>query len=156
MQAFVGVGANLGAARDTVLAAIDTLDRLPGTVVDARSRLYRSAPLEASGPEFVNAVVRLCTELEAAELLQALLGIERRHGRQRPHRNSPRTLDLDLLLYGEQRIDTPALTVPHPRLHERAFVLWPLADIDATLTIPGRGTVRELLARVQDQACVPL
>lgn len=129
VTAYVALGANLGDAADTVRGAMAALDRLPGTRVMKRSGLYRSAPHEASGPDFVNAVVALETDLSAPALLQALQQLETQAGRERPYRNAPRTLDLDLLLYGNSRIDSPALTVPHPRMDERAFVLLPLAEI---------------------------
>jgi 2-amino-4-hydroxy-6-hydroxymethyldihydropteridine diphosphokinase len=127
--ACVGLGANLGDARTAVLAAMDRLDRLPGTAVVKRSALYRSAPVDATGPDFINAVVQLQTGLTAPELLRGLQSIEADAGRERPWPNAPRTLDLDLLLYGGARIASPDLTVPHPRMRERAFVLLPLAEI---------------------------
>ncbi|MFO1279768.1 MAG: 2-amino-4-hydroxy-6-hydroxymethyldihydropteridine diphosphokinase [Burkholderiaceae bacterium] len=127
--AYVGLGANLGPARQHVTNALQSLDGLPGTRLLRRSSLYRSAPLEASGPDFINAVAALQTRLSAPELLVALQGLENAAGRSRPYPNAPRTLDLDLLLYGDARMDSPVLTVPHPRLAERAFVLLPLAEI---------------------------
>jgi 2-amino-4-hydroxy-6-hydroxymethyldihydropteridine diphosphokinase len=133
---FVGLGANLGDALATVCAAIDALDQLPGTRVVARSGMWRSAPVHASGPPFVNAVVELRSQTQPEALLAALLAIEARFGRQRPYPNAPRTLDLDLLFYGERRIDSPALTLPHPRAHLRAFVQAPLADIAPELALP--------------------
>ena len=127
--AYVGLGANLGPARQHVTNALQSLDGLPGTRLLRRSSLYRSAPLEASGPDFINAVAALQTRLSAPELLVALQGLENAAGRSRPYPNAPRTLDLDLLLYGTQHIATPDLTVPHPRMFERAFVLQPLAEL---------------------------
>lgn len=127
--AYVGLGANLGDAAAAVRQAIDALNELPQTRVTARSSLYRSAPVDASGPDFINAVACIETALTAPDLLRELQRIEKAAGRERPYRNAPRTLDLDLLLYGAARIDSPALTVPHPRLKERAFVLLPLAEI---------------------------
>jgi 2-amino-4-hydroxy-6-hydroxymethyldihydropteridine diphosphokinase len=137
-RVFVGLGANLGDAAATVLAAFDALSELPDTTCVARSSLYRTAPIDAQGADYINAVAQLQTELSPAALLEQLQAIEERFGRERPYRNAPRTLDLDLLLYGQRRIDTPRLTVPHPRLHERAFVLAPLAEIapDLALAIP--------------------
>jgi 2-amino-4-hydroxy-6-hydroxymethyldihydropteridine diphosphokinase len=129
VAAYVALGSNLGDARQAVLAAMDRLDALTGSKVVARSSLYRTAPVGATGPDFINAVVRLDTHLAAIELLEALLGVEQEAGRERPWPNAPRTLDLDLLLYGDARIDTSRLTVPHPRMSERAFVLVPLAEI---------------------------
>lgn len=128
-RAFVAIGANLGDARDTVLRAMDDLDRLPQTRVGARSSLYRSAPVDAVGPDFVNAVVELQTELDPHALLAELQRLETGAGRERPYRNAPRTLDLDLLRHGDAVLDTPRLSLPHPRMAERAFVLLPLAEI---------------------------
>ena len=127
--AFVGLGANLGDPAAAVRTAMDRLDSVPGTSVVRRSGLYRSAPVGATGPDFVNAVVQLRTGLSAPELLQALQSIEADAGRERPWPNAPRTLDLDLLLYGQARITSDRLTVPHPRMWQRAFVLLPLAEI---------------------------
>jgi 2-amino-4-hydroxy-6-hydroxymethyldihydropteridine diphosphokinase len=133
-RVFVGLGANLGEADATVRAAMEALTALPGTQCIARSSLYRSAPVDADGPDYVNAVVELRTTQAPLELLRSLQAIEARFGRERPYRNAPRTLDLDLLLYGERRIDTPDLVVPHPRWRERAFVLVPLAEIAPEVT----------------------
>ncbi|MBE2264146.1 MAG: 2-amino-4-hydroxy-6-hydroxymethyldihydropteridine diphosphokinase [Burkholderiaceae bacterium] len=127
--AFVGLGANLGDAAQAVRDAIEAVGRLPLTRVTSRSSLYRSAPHETDGPDYINAVVALQTGLNAPELLAGLQGLERDAGRQRPYRYAPRTLDLDLLLYGTGQIHSPRLTVPHPRMAERAFVLAPLAEI---------------------------
>ncbi|KQV78764.1 2-amino-4-hydroxy-6-hydroxymethyldihydropteridine diphosphokinase [Rhizobacter sp. Root1221] len=151
VTAYVGLGANLGQAAAALEAAVDALARLPGTHLAARSPVYRTAPVDATGPDFLNAVVALDTDLPPGELLAALHALEQAHGRERSHRNAPRTLDLDLLLHGPAQIDTPELTVPHPRLHERAFVLVPLADIAPHLEVPGRGAVRTLLAGVAHQ-----
>jgi len=128
-SAFVAIGANLGDARETVRRAMDDLDRLPRTRVSARSSLYRSAPVDAGGPDFVNAVVALQTELDPHALLAELQRLEAGAGRERPYRNAPRTLDLDLLRHGDAVLDTPQLSLPHPRMAERAFVLLPLAEI---------------------------
>jgi 2-amino-4-hydroxy-6-hydroxymethyldihydropteridine diphosphokinase len=135
-RVFVGLGANLGDAVTTVRAAFDALDQLPGTRCVARSSLYRSAPVDGDGPDYINAVAELRTQQPPAALLESLQAIEQRFGRERPYRNAPRTLDLDLLLYGQRRIDTPTLVVPHPRLAERAFVLLPLAEIAPDLALP--------------------
>lgn len=143
--AYVGLGANLGNAAQAVTDAIAALVGLPGTRVLLRSSLYRSAPHEATGPDYVNAVVALDTHLTAPELLAELQGLERAAGRQRPYHHAPRTLDLDLLTFGEGRIDSPRLSVPHPRMGERAFVLVPLAEIAPGLV------GNEQLARVQGQ-----
>jgi 2-amino-4-hydroxy-6-hydroxymethyldihydropteridine diphosphokinase len=128
-RVFVGLGANLGEAAPTVRAAMEALAALPGTQCIARSSLYRSAPVDADGPDYVNAVVELRTGQAPLDLLRSLQAIEARFGRERPYHHAPRTLDLDLLLYGERRIDMPELAVPHPRWRERAFVLVPLAEI---------------------------
>jgi len=149
--AYVGLGANLGDPRATLAAAFAALAALPATRLRRRSSLYRSAPIDSSGPDYLNAVAELETELGAAELLVSLQAIEAAHGRARPYRNAPRTLDLDLLLHGATLLATPTLQLPHPRLHERAFVLQPLAELAPQLEIRGRGRVAELLAAVAGQ-----
>jgi 2-amino-4-hydroxy-6-hydroxymethyldihydropteridine diphosphokinase len=154
--AYIGLGSNLGETSATLHSALAALGRLPRTELVTRSRLYRSAPVDAAGPDYLNAVAALCTRLDAFELLAQLQSIEHAHGRQRPFRNAPRSLDLDLLLYADQVIDTPALRVPHPRMHERAFVLRPLADIAPQLVIPGRGSVADLLQSVAAQRVEPI
>ncbi|WP_428420040.1 2-amino-4-hydroxy-6-hydroxymethyldihydropteridine diphosphokinase [Methylibium sp.] len=154
-RAYIGLGANLGDARLTLKTALAALAELPDTRLVASSSLYRSAPIESSGPDYVNAVAALDTALGPHALLAALQSIEQAHGRERPYRNAPRTLDLDLLLHGDTRLDTPTLTLPHPRLHERAFVLRPLAEIAPALVLPGRGAVSALLPAVADQAVEP-
>ena len=150
-HAFVGLGANLGDARATVEAALEALARLPATRLIARSSLYVSAPLDATGADFVNAVAALDTELEARTLLTELQGIERSHGRERPYRNAPRTLDLDLLLFGDACFADSALTVPHPRMTQRAFVLQPLAEIAPELRLPDGRAVASLLPALAGQ-----
>ncbi|HYF58023.1 MAG TPA: 2-amino-4-hydroxy-6-hydroxymethyldihydropteridine diphosphokinase [Burkholderiaceae bacterium] len=155
MDAWIGLGANLGDRRAAIGSALDALRLLPRTRLLARSRLWASPPLDADGPDYLNAVARLDTGLAADELLAALHAIEARAGRERPHRNAPRTLDLDLLLHGDATIDGPSLTLPHPRIAARAFVLRPLAELDPDLLVPGRGRVRELLPAVAAQRCVP-
>lgn len=150
--AYVGIGANLGDPHARVRLAFDELDAIPGTRVTARSSLYRTAPIGADGqPDYVNAVACIDTALAPAALLVALRSIEDRHGRDRPYRNAPRTLDLDLLLYERERIFTDELTVPHPRMHERAFVLVPLLEIAPGAAIPGLGPAGEFLDRCADQ-----
>ena len=144
-RAYVAVGANLGDARAAVAQALLDLDDLPQTSVVARSSLYRSAPFEANGPDFINAVVALDTALDAPALLDALQQLEQRAGRERPYRNAPRTLDLDLILHGDTVLDTPTLTLPHPRMDARAFVLRPLAEIGPERVTPAA------LARVAGQ-----
>ena len=150
-SAYIGLGANLGDPQAALHEAIEALAALPASVLRASSSFYRSAPIDAIGPDFLNAVVQLDTHLAPHALLAALQRIEQVHGRERPYRNAPRTLDLDLLLYADHVIETPALTVPHPRLHERAFVLRPLAEIAPQLLVPGRGCVADLLAPLAGQ-----
>jgi len=127
--AWIGLGANLGDARAALRVAVRALAALPGTRVLRVSSLYRSAPVDAGGPDYLNAVAELDTPLAPLALLHALQSIEQAAGRERPYRNAPRTLDLDLLLHGDERLDSPELTVPHPRMGERAFVLLPLAEL---------------------------
>lgn len=129
VTAYLGLGANLGDARGALERAIHSLGRIEGIAVTAQSSLYASAPVESSGPDYVNAVVEVATVLTAPELLRCLQGLEAQAGRERPFRNAPRTLDLDLLLYGDAHIASATLTVPHPRMWQRAFVLLPLAEI---------------------------
>ena len=150
VTAFIALGANLGDARQAVEDALQALDRLPDTRVSARSRLYCTAPHEATGPDFINAVACIETALTAPALLDALQAIENAAGRERPYVNAPRTLDLDILLYGDARIDSPRLTVPHPRMQGRAFVLHPLADV-----APERVSAADLLA-VLNQPVTPV
>ena len=141
-RAYVGVGANLGDREATIRAAVAAL---PGVV--AISELRETEPVGVvDQPPFLNGAVALDTELDPRALLDVLLAIERELGRERRERWGPRTIDLDLLLYGEERIEEPGLTVPHPRLHERRFALEPLLDLDPELDIPGRGRVIDLLA----------
>lgn len=135
VTACVALGANLGDAQAAIRQALADLGRLPGTRLEAASSLYRSAPYEAAGPDFINAVARIATRLTAPALLAELQSLEQAAGRERPWPNAPRTLDLDLLFYGDARIDSPRLIVPHPRWAERAFVLLPLAEV-----APGRVT----------------
>ncbi|HZX31016.1 MAG TPA: 2-amino-4-hydroxy-6-hydroxymethyldihydropteridine diphosphokinase [Rhodocyclaceae bacterium] len=151
--AYIALGANIGDPAATVRAAFAALSGLPGMRLAAASSLYRTAPVGlANQPDFINAVARVETTLEPQALLQALLALEADFGRIRLERNGPRTLDLDLLLYGDRVLDTPDLILPHPRLHLRAFVLAPLAEIAPDLTIPGRGTVAAWLPAVANQA----
>jgi 2-amino-4-hydroxy-6-hydroxymethyldihydropteridine diphosphokinase len=129
VSAFIGLGANLGEPVRAVRQAMRDIAKIPGTELLRQSTLYRSKPLDAGGPDFINAVVEVATTLNAPELLRELQRIEQAAGRERPYRNAPRTLDLDLLLYGSGRIDSARLTLPHPRIQDRAFVLVPLAEI---------------------------
>ena len=149
VTAWVAIGANLGDASVQVRRAISDLSELPGVRHLLSSRLYRSAPHQAEGPDFVNAVVRFSTTMHAPALLDALKSLEQAAGRQRPYLNAPRTLDLDLLFYGEARMESPQLFVPHPRWQERAFVLYPLADVS-----PEKVTA-SLWAGVSDQPIAP-
>ena len=153
ITAYIGLGSNQGGPRAQIDQAFAELDGLPATRLAARSPLYRSAPIDAPGqPDFVNAVAAVETELSAAQLLEALQAIESRHGRERNYRHAPRTLDLDLLLFGDTAFASPTLTLPHPRMHERAFVLRPLLDLDPRAEIPGRGAARALLRTCTAQA----
>ena len=157
IDAFIGIGGNLGQARATVLAAIEALAQLPQTLLAARSPLYGSAPLgvNADGPTYVNAVAQLHTRLSADELLSELHRIERHYGRERTYKNAARTLDLDILLYGDAVIHNDALTIPHPRMHERAFVLYPLFDLKPDISwhnaLGQRVYARDLKIYVADQ-----
>ena len=152
VRAFVAFGGNAGEVQANLLAALDALGTLPGTSVQRRSSFYRTPAWgRTDQPDFLNGVVELRTELGAGELMQALLAVETRFGRVRgegAERWGPRTVDLDLLVYGDEVRDDPGLTLPHPRLHERAFVLVPLAEIAPGLVVPGRGRVADLLAAV--------
>jgi len=156
-QVYVGLGSNLADPRAQVERASRAL-AAPQTRLVQRSRLYRSAPWgRADQPEFVNAVVALQTELTPREMLEALLKIERAAGRARDAtRWGPRVLDLDILMFGDRLIDEPGLHVPHPHLHERAFVLLPLAEIAPDLIVPGHGRVDDLARRIDASTCRPL
>ncbi|HEY2396767.1 MAG TPA: 2-amino-4-hydroxy-6-hydroxymethyldihydropteridine diphosphokinase [Rudaea sp.] len=153
--AWVGLGSNLAGPREQVELGLDALAHLPRSQLRQRSHLYRSAPWGVRDqPEFVNAVAAIQTGLAPHELMAALLEIELSFGRERnADRWGPRILDLDLLLYADRIIDEPGLRVPHPRLHERAFVLSPLAEIAPHLQIPGRGSISDLIARVDVSEC---
>ena len=148
---YIGIGANLGEAQQTVEQAIERLKRLPQSRLDAQSSLFRTAPVDAGGDDYINAVVRIDTALPADELLLALQEVEQEFGRERPYRNAPRTLDLDLLLYGQQTLSGENLTVPHPRMTLRAFVLIPLLQLDPFITIPGRGPAHGFVPGVAGQ-----
>ncbi len=136
VTAYVALGANLGDAEQALRDALHALAQAPGVRLLQSSSLYRSAPIDSSGPDYLNAVAEVSTTHSAPALLTALQAIEAKAGRERPYRNAPRTLDLDLLLYGSASIDSAQLTVPHPRMHERAFVLVPLAEIAPWLLRP--------------------
>ena len=150
--AYVGLGANIGDPRRQLDLAIEALKALPETRIDQVSGIYRSAPMGyLDQPDFLNAVARLETTLPAERLLEHLQEIEQRQGRERPFTGAPRTLDLDLLLYDERVLAGPNLTLPHPRMHERAFVLRPLTEIAPDVVVPGRGAARELLEQCRSQ-----
>lgn len=152
-RAFVALGSNLAQPQVQINQAFDALARLPDTRLVARSSSYRSAPVGyAEQPDFINAVACVETQLAPHDLLQSLLGIEQAFGRVREFRNAPRILDLDLLLYDDMCLHQPGLTLPHPRMHERAFVLLPLVEIAPDCVIPGQGLARDWLARCEHQA----
>ena len=148
-RAYVGLGANLGPREITLLRAVDLLGASEGVAVRAASQLRETEPVGVvDQPAFLNGAVELDTDLSARELLDRLLDVERELGRVRGERWGPRTIDLDLLVFGAETIDEPGLRVPHPRLHERRFALEPLAELAPDLVVPGRGTVSELLAEL--------
>ena len=150
--AYLALGANLGDPVATLAAAFTALEQLPASTLLGRSSLYRTAPIGLTAqPDFINAAASLSTTLMPHDLLQALQAIEQAFGRRRDIHNGPRTLDLDLLLYDTQEITSPQLCVPHPRLHLRAFVLQPLAEIAPDLSIPGRGSLTAWLPAVANQ-----
>ena len=151
IPACIALGANLGDARATLRCAAEALARLSSTRLVAVSPTYRTAPVDAAGPDFFNAVALLSTALTPLDLLMQLQCIEDAHGRERSTRNAPRTLDLDLLLYGDETIALPTLVVPHPRMHQRAFVLHPLLDVVPDAVIPGLGRASGFLPAVSDQ-----
>ena len=151
VRAFIGLGANLGEPKKQLRRALQALGEIPGTRVGRTSSFWRSAPMGyAAQPDFVNAVAEIQTILEPGALLGELLAIERRFGRERSFANAPRTLDLDLLLYGDRTISEADLLVPHPRMHERAFVLAPLVEIAPAIEIPGKGSAAKLLAALPE------
>jgi len=150
-RAYVALGSNLGDREGTLRAALDALAAEPGIDFVAVSRFYDTDPVGyLDQPRFLNGAAAIDTELPAGELLQRLLAVELRFGRSREDvpAQGPRTLDLDLLLYGGAEIDEPGLRIPHPRMHERRFVLEPLADLDPALDVPGKGQVQDILARL--------
>ncbi len=158
-QAYIGLGANQGDLVGTLNAAVQSLGSLEQSQLIATSPFYRSTPIEASGPDYLNAVVRIDTDLEPYGLLLHLLEIEMVFGRKRrgpdARRNAPRNIDLDLLLVGDLIIRSAPLVLPHPRMHERAFVLRPLLDLAPGLTVPGYGPAAALLDRITDQVIAP-
>lgn len=151
-RAFIGLGSNLANPAAQVLQAMQAIGGLPATRVLARSSLYRSAPVGyLDQPDFINAVVRIETELAPRALLDALLALEQEHGRTREFQNAPRTLDLDVLLYDDLQHHQHGLSVPHPQMHRRAFVLQPLLEIEPDCEIPGVGAAAQALQQCNDQ-----
>ena len=150
VTAYIGLGANLGDAQQALRGAVQALAQTPGIDRVVSSGFYRTAPIEATGPDYINAVAQVHTQLNAMDLLAALQAIEQAAGRERPYRNAPRTLDLDMLLYGSGQVNSPTLTVPHPRMGERAFVLVPLADVAPELVPAGA------LSAVASQTITPI
>lgn len=151
-DAWIGLGSNLGDTVCTLEHALDALADFQQVRLVECSSFYRSAPIDAKGADFVNAVAHVQTLFGAFELLNVLFSIEQQFGRLRPYYHAPRTLDLDLLLYDDDVMATPELTLPHPAMHERAFVLLPFAELDENRVIPGYGVVKDLLLEVKDQA----
>ncbi|OGB25428.1 MAG: 2-amino-4-hydroxy-6-hydroxymethyldihydropteridine diphosphokinase [Burkholderiales bacterium RIFCSPLOWO2_02_FULL_57_36] len=151
ITAYIGIGANLGNARASVEKAIQQLDTLPATRLTGQSCLFRTAPIDAGGDDYINAAARIETRLQPGELLQELQLMEQAAGRERRFVNAPRTLDLDILLFGSQEISTELLTVPHPRLTQRAFALIPLLQIDPLIAIPGKGPAHSFVTAVAGQ-----
>jgi 2-amino-4-hydroxy-6-hydroxymethyldihydropteridine diphosphokinase len=155
-EAFVGLGSNLGDRRARIEAAFDALAALPGTELLARSSLYESAPVDAGGGDYLNAVARLRTTLEPLALLRALQAIEAAAGRERSYPNAPRNLDLDLLLHGDRVIESDALVLPHPRMHQRAFVVMPLLELAPNLAWRGGQRFDALLPGIAGQRLAKL
>lgn len=162
--AYLGLGANLGDAKQSLKDAVISLAQRPGIIVLAKSSLYRTAPIDAEGDDFYNCVVAVGTLLPPAKLLTLVQSVEHEFGRERPYRNAPRTLDIDILLYGDEQIDEKfneridgasgesTLTIPHPRLTQRAFALVPLLELDASVIIPGQGSAADFVHQLADQA----
>lgn len=151
-RAFIGLGSNLRSPEQQLLTAFDEIAATPGIALRARSSLYRSAPIGyPDQPHFINAVAEIRTTLTPVELLRELLAIEQCHGRVREFTNAPRTLDLDILTYGDLQLSSPALSLPHPRAHQRLFVLLPLSELAPDLLLPGHGSVSHLIAQCHDQ-----
>ena len=156
VTAYVGLGANLGDPVLTIRSAFDALHRLRDTQLVRHSSLFVSAPVDAGGNDFINAVAQLETALDASSLLTELQNIELAFGRERPFRNAPRTLDLDLLIYDQLKSHSDTLELPHPRMSGRAFVLLPLLELDPDIHIPGKGPAKNYLEAVADQEIRPL
>jgi 2-amino-4-hydroxy-6-hydroxymethyldihydropteridine diphosphokinase len=155
VRALIGLGANLGQARETIERALEGLSNTPGIESLIVAPLYGSDPVDAQGPTFVNTVAQIHTTLAPLTLLDVLQALEHAHGRERPFRNAPRTLDLDLLWYDGVTMETPRLTLPHPRMHERAFVLKPLSDLAPELMLK-QGGIQTLLEQCGEQKLWPL
>ena len=149
-RTYIGLGANLGDPRETIQVALRELAATQDLTVLKVAPLYASAPIDSSGPNYINTVASLDTSLGPQELLAVLQKIELLHDRERPYINAPRTLDLDLLLYDDIKLDSPTLIIPHPRIHQRAFVLKPLYDIAGDLQL-AQGSIQTLLAKCKDQ-----
>lgn len=150
VRAYIGLGANLGDSAATLRRVLDELRGTAGVMAVTASPFYRSAPVEATGPDFVNAVAALDTTLTPLALLDVLQALENQHGRQRPFKNAPRTLDLDLLLYGDTQLDHERLILPHPRMHLRAFVLLPLQDLEPGAVLQGK-RLDDWITEIHDQ-----
>ncbi len=151
VRAYIGLGANLGDSAATLRRVLAQLQATDGIDAVTASPFYRSAPVDAAGPDFVNAVAALDTRLPPLALLDALQALENQHGRLRPYKNAPRTLDLDLLTYSDVLLDHERLTLPHPRMHQRAFVLLPLHDLAPDMLVNGR-PISTWVAQIRDQA----
>jgi len=151
VRAYIGLGANLGDSAATLRRVLAQLQATDGIYAVTASPFYRSAPVDATGPAFVNAVAALDTRLPPLALLDALQALENQHGRLRPYKNAPRTLDLDLLTYADVLLDHERLTLPHPRIHQRAFVLLPLHDLAPDMLVNGR-PISTWVAQIRDQA----
>lgn len=149
--AYIGLGANLGDARATLAWALQQLHTHPLVTLQQVSSLYRTRPVDAEGPDYLNAVALLHTSLEPEALLQLLQDLELQAGRERPYRHAPRTLDLDLLAYGQRVLNSATLTLPHPRMHLRRFVLEPLAEVAPSMTVQGGGIASETTKSLRDQ-----
>ncbi len=156
-RAFIALGSNLGTPAEHVQRALREIDELPDTTLLRASSFYHTTPVGYDNqPDFINAVAEVSTTQTPLQLLQALLALEARHGRERPFANAPRVLDLDLLIYDDLTMQTPDLILPHPRMHERDFVLLPLAEIAPELVIPGKGQVAALADACSNQGVVRL
>ncbi|MCB1948568.1 2-amino-4-hydroxy-6-hydroxymethyldihydropteridine diphosphokinase [Nitrosomonas sp.] len=155
--AFIALGSNLDNPLKQIKTACQEIAALPKTSLIQHSSLYKSAPIAPQEqPDYINAVAKIDTGLTPVELLNALLAIEQRHGRVRDFRNAPRTLDLDILLYGALQLNSNDLTIPHPRMIQRAFVLYPLMEIAPDCYIPGHGKINQLIAACSDQVITRL